>query len=405
MKRSLKRNIIGILSATVILTVVLFLSQEVVRHDDTEVLRNSYGEGEIVTEYELSIEGEEEGKTLQIEVEEQEYTQSEIQEIFREVSSRLDTIILGENESFDRVEKDLNLVSTVDGYPVQIQWQLDSYTVLNMYGEIQEKNLVEEGTLVQMQGILRYKEEESIYSRYAVVYPPTLVGTEKILHEIQKEVQKTEEASREKASFNLPQEINGKELTWRKKSQTNWYYVLLLGVAVCIYLVYREMEKVKHESKQKKEQLLRDYPGMISKFTMLLGTGATVRSTWEKIVENYEEQKEHLGTHVVYEEMAATVREIQGGTSEGEAYERFGKRCGVTAYVKFGTLLSQNLRKGSKGISEILRMEAIQSFENRKNRAKRLGEEAGTKLLIPMLGMLAVVFVIVMVPAFLSMQI
>lgn len=405
MKRSLKKKIIVILSATVLLTLVLFLSQEVFRHSDTEVMRNSYGEGEIVTEYELSIEGEEEKTALQIQVEEQEYTHGEMQDIFREISSQLDTIILGENESFDRVEKDLKLVTSVDGYPVQIQWQLDSYTVLNMYGEIREENLVEEGTLVHIQGILRYKEQESIYSRYAVVYPPTLKGTEKILYEIEKEVRRTEEASREKASFNLPQELNGKELTWRKKSQTNWYYVLILGVAVCIYLVYREMEKVKREHKQRKEQLLRDYPGMISKFTMLLGTGATVRSSWEKIVENYEEQKEALGVHVVYEEMATTIREIQGGASEGEAYERFGKRCGVTAYVKFGTLLSQNLRKGSKGISEILRMEAIQSFENRKNRAKRLGEEAGTKLLIPMLGMLAVVFVIVMVPAFLSMQI
>jgi hypothetical protein len=66
--------------------------------------------------------------------------------------------------------------------------------------------------------------------------------------------------------------------------------------------------------------------------------------------------------------------------------------------------LSQNLRKGGKGISEILRVEAIQSFENRKSTAKRLGEEAGTKLLMPMLGMLAVVLIMVMIPAFLTMQ-
>ena len=59
----------------------------------------------------------------------------------------------------------------------------------------------------------------------------------------------------------------------------------------------------------------------------------------------------------------------------------------------------------SKGLSDMMRMEAIQAFENRKSTAKRLGEEAGTKLLIPMVGMLAVVFIMVMVPAFLSMQI
>ena len=46
-----------------------------------------------------------------------------------------------------------------------------------------------------------------------------------------------------------------------------------------------------------------------------------------------------------------------------------------------------------------------QIFEERKARAKRLGEEAGTKLLVPMFFMLAVVLVIVIVPAFMSVQI
>ena len=73
-------------------------------------------------------------------------------------------------------------------------------------------------------------------------------------------------------------------------------------------------------------------------------------------------------------------------------------------YMRLGALLSQNLRKGTRGLTQMLRMEAIQAFEERKARAKRLGEEAGTKLLAPMFLMLAVVLVIVIVPAFLSIQ-
>ena len=42
--------------------------------------------------------------------------------------------------------------------------------------------------------------------------------------------------------------------------------------------------------------------------------------------------------------------------------------------------------------------------EERKNQVKKLGEEAGTKLLLPMFLMLAVVLVIVIIPAFLSVQ-
>ena len=43
------------------------------------------------------------------------------------------------------------------------------------------------------------------------------------------------------------------------------------------------------------------------------------------------------------------------------------------------------------------------AFEERKNLAKKQGEEAGTKLLLPMFMLLAIVMVIVVVPAFMSL--
>lgn len=399
----MKKKIIWILALSGILAAVLFLMENVFTDSKSVIMRNTYGEGEKVAEYEVKVDGETE-EMLQIKVGEQEYSSKEIQEIFRDVMDKLDKVVLGENESFDHVEKNLNLVTSLKGYPVQIQWQLDSYSVMNLYGELLEDNLVKEGTLVELRATISYRDEEAIYVQHANVYPLTRKGADKLLYEITREVKRLEKETRQEESFSLPEEIDGRRLTWSQKKENRWYYVLLLGIVLSIYIGYRESEKVKIEKRQRVEELLRDYPGMISKFTMLLSTGTTVRSAWEKIVQNYENQKEGMGTHTVYEEMAVSLRQMQGGVSEAEVYERFGKRCGVTVYVKFGTLLSQNLRKGSKGISDILRMEAIQSFENRKSTAKRLGDEAGTKLLMPMLGMLAVVFIMVMVPAFLSMQ-
>lgn len=403
MKKRLKRKILLILTVTILLSALLFMAEHIFVDSEAVVVRNSYGEGKKNLEYEVTVDGELE-ETLQIEVGEQEYTAKEIQKMFREITNKLSEVVLGENKSFDRVERNLNLVTRLEGYPVQIQWQLDSYSAMNLYGEIQEKNLVEEGTVVELRATLSYQEEESIYIQHARIYPLTRTGVDKLWYEIGEKVKCLEEATRKDGSFSLPTEIDGKKLTWSPKQESRWYYVLLLGIVLCIYLAYHEHQKAQQIKVRRTEELLRDYPGMISKFTMLLSCGTTVRNAWEKIVQNYERHKESLGVHAVYEEMAVSLREIQGGVSEAEAYEHFGKRCGVTSYMKFGMLLSQNLRKGSKGISEMLRMEAIQSFENRKSIAKRLGEEAGTKLLMPMLGMLAVVFIIVMIPAFLSMQ-
>ena len=116
---------------------------------------------------------------------------------------------------------------------------------------------------------------------------------------------------------------------------------------------------------------------------------------------------ENIYTHfrTVYEEMRYTMNELKNGRPESECYEAFGRRCESPVYRKFGMLLNQNLRKGTKGLTNLLQREAQEAFEERKNMAKKLGEEAGTKLMIPLFLMLAVVFVIVTVPAFLTIQI
>lgn len=399
----MKKRIIIILIVSAVLSFVLFLLEYVFADKQPVVWRNTYGDGKKVAEYEVTVDGQK-GAIIEIEVGEREYTSQEIQEIFEEAMEKLDEVVLGENESFNHVEQNLKLVSTLEDYPVHIEWQVDVNPVMNLFGQIQEEHVTPEGTLVELRAILSYREEEAIYVRHANVYPVARKGMEKVMHEIEQEVKHLEEGTRGNENFKLPAEVNGQVLSWSQKREHRWYYVLVLGIAISIYLVYHEHEKVKQEKQRRVDELMREYPGMMSKLTMLISAGTTVRSAWEKIVQNYERQKESMGEQTVYEEMLTTLREMQGGVPEAECYERFGKRCGVTTYVKFGTMLSQNLRKGSKGVSDSLRMEAIQSFENRKSTAKRLGEEAGTKLLMPMLGMLAVVFIMVMVPAFLSMQ-
>ncbi len=49
-----------------------------------------------------------------------------------------------------------------------------------------------------------------------------------------------------------------------------------------------------------------------------------------------------------------------------------------------------------------MRSECKDALQERKANARRLGEEAGTKLLLPMIMMLAIVMVVIIVPAFVS---
>lgn len=79
-----------------------------------------------------------------------------------------------------------------------------------------------------------------------------------------------------------------------------------------------------------------------------------------------------------------------------------GRRFGLSQYKMLSVLLVQNLRKGNENLLELLEREAASVTEERKRNAKVQGEEAGIKLLLPMVMQLIVVLIILMVPAFLN---
>ena len=205
--------------------------------------------------------------------------------------------------------------------------------------------------------------------------------------------------------MSLPASVDGQQVIWKYVTDFRAVGILLLGTILAMLCYAAEGQRKKEEDKARKKQMEFDYPQLISRFTLYLGAGLPVINAWSKIVQSYEEEEKRNGRREIYEEMAYTMHEISSGASESECYERFGERCGLTKYRKFGTLLSQNLKKGSRGISELLKQEAFQAFEERKDFAKKLGEEAGTKMLAPMFLMLGVVLVIIVVPAFFSVQI
>lgn len=56
-----------------------------------------------------------------------------------------------------------------------------------------------------------------------------------------------------------------------------------------------------------------------------------------------------------------------------------------------------------KNLQQQLQAEMADALEQRKNLALQLGEEAGTKLLLPLFLMLGIIMVMIMVPAMMTM--
>ena len=155
------------------------------------------------------------------------------------------------------------------------------------------------------------------------------------------------------------------------------------------------------ESEKKKQEEKRKYPEILQKITLYLEAGLTVRAAVNKIAEDYEQtRKKGAKEQAAYEELLIAVREIRMGVSEGAAYEKFGKRTGVREYIRLSTFLTQNVKKGSTMLLQQLREEAKEAEEMRMRNARKLCEEASTKLLLPMIMLLLVVMILIMFPAF-----
>ena len=88
-----------------------------------------------------------------------------------------------------------------------------------------------------------------------------------------------------------------------------------------------------------------------------------------------------------------------------QAIENFGIRAGQKDYRRLAMMLTQSIKKGSKELLINLEKEEEHAFEMRKQKAIKAGEEASTKLLLPMGGMLLIVILILVVPALMQMNV
>ena len=201
--------------------------------------------------------------------------------------------------------------------------------------------------------------------------------------------------------YYLPDQWDGKHLEWKKPSDTSGSLISAMALVAALALVVLKKREEQTEIIKRQEQMLMDYPGLIMKFTLLVQAGLTARKAFQRIAADYS-RKEKKEKRYIYEEIRITCFEMDSGISEADAYRRFGERCGQVKYKTLATLLIQNLQRGSRYLSDLLEKEAIEAWDERKRKARVLGETAATKLLLPMVLMLLVVMMIIMVPAVLS---
>lgn len=365
--------------------------------------RNGHGQGD--ERYEVLVDGLEQNEVaVAVSVGEKIYTQEEADHIFEIVISGLGERILGENSSLEEVRKDLNLISGIEEYGIRIRWETEDASLLDSFGTVYNQKAHKKGTEIVLKALLTDGIHEKDGDFLVKVYPPVLTAGEEMIAEFQSAVETIDRIQRTEESLVLPEEYKGMELRYRTGASSDHRIMLVLGILLAALCSIKDQVKERQATKCRQQQLLLDYSEILSKLMIFISAGMTVRLAWERITEDYEKgvKQKRRPVRYAYEEMSRTMYQLKSGTPESQAYSAFGRKCGLQPYRKLISLLEQNRRTGTKNLRDMLQAELASAFEQRKNLAKRLGEEAGTKLLLPLFMMLGIVMVMIVVPAFLS---
>lgn len=362
-----------------------------------QILRPKTGEGEKEVKLLVKMKGgeREETEEINLQVEERRLDYEEYEKEVKEAEKYLDENVLGENLSVDYVDKPLKLIKKLPDSHLKLDWELGINSYIAEDGSIKDRE-IKEGTLIKITALLTYEDWETEYEMHFMLYPPKKTWEELAKKSLREGILRENDISSRMAFLTLP-ELEGSVSFYYEEPETKYNgTVLLFGISVSILLVPVVLENVGKSVKKRELQMMLDYPEIVNKFTLLLGAGLTIPMAWKRIVKEYEKKGKF---RYAYEEAKRALRDMDNGTSPGEAIEDFGKRIRLVPYMKFSSLIVQNMKKGTENLLTLLEYEAAEAFRERKETAKRLGEQAGTKLLFPMIIFMGIVFGIILLPA------
>ncbi|MBR5355801.1 MAG: hypothetical protein IK121_02650 [Lachnospiraceae bacterium] len=332
---------------------------------------------------------------IEFSVNQRDYTKEECEELFENNKERIIKEMLGENKELTNITEDINLYEKIKGLPFDFSFTFDDYTIVSETGEI----LTTEESVLKVSILAQYKDFNDSLIVKVLVKPGPGVMMRAYKNELMAKLRDSLNVA--DSEVYLPKEIDGKAVGYRvPEKKRNPIYLFGAMVASVSCILGQKKDEKKANEKRKKE-IMKEYPALLQKMSLYQATGMTIRNVWNAIY--LEGLKKKGKKSPLYAEMGVSINELQSGISEPLVYRHFGERVKTTEMVRFTALLSQNLRKGSSSLKKLLEEESERAFVYKKQTAIKEGEEAGTKLLFPMMFLLIDILIIIMVPAFWTM--
>lgn len=339
--------------------------------------------------------------SLRLDVNTKQLTEDEAQEIFAQAAGILPDRIKGENLSLEQVRSDLVLPTALEEWGIQMLWRSGNPDYIDNAGRLIEGRMMTVPETAVLEVTMTLQEYRCTQEVTVCIYPEEEPSWEERLAD---QLERLEADSRNEETLILPEYFEGEQIRFVTPADNSKKAALaLLPAVVGLVILNQGSQKEDKRRKQRREEIMADYPELIIKMTVLYQAGLSMRGVWERI--GADARKKGGKLRPIYEEVCFACNCMAEGISEPEAYRQFGQRCSTSSCLKLGNLLAGNVRRGTRQLSELMAQESARAWELRKQRARRSGEKAGTKMLIPMFMMFGVVLAMVVIPAFYSFMI
>lgn len=398
-EKSLYAQVRLILAATVIFLILLGLLgiSYITRDRRIMITRNQRGGGE--KEEQIKFRTEQGEEVYNLRVRPRGYAEREIPQAFKRAEQYVTARLKGKNSSLNQVSDNLRMPEEIPGENMAVQWESEDPTIIDESGKVFSKN-VKRPVIVLIYAKITCQDQSRVLSYPVCVVPGNAKEPVFAKTKIIKKLKEIENESLEKEQFVIPKSLGGGTISLPSK-ESRFPAVIVIGSTVIVFLWYRESEKYRKEGARTLEDSRQEYPQIITQMTLFLGAGMSVPSALSAVAEGYRRnfEKGRQRKIFVYEEIEKTCRQISFGVSQTDAFYQMGKELELPAYQKLSVLLVQSITRGSKDLFMQLKQEEEGAFFQRKECAKRKGEEASTKLLGPMMIMLSVILALLMFPA------
>lgn len=383
----------------------------------------------------LNADGLPKDYVYNIQVKEMLYTQSEAEKLLEEAKAQIDSdFACGINNSQLQMQGELRvetsseatgihkqqeqvanadyestpykmntIVPARDSYvsdKVEAEWSFSPSGYIDTNFEIREKEIPKEGVVINAFVTLTCGTYEERYTFAFLIEQKELTQEEQFITSLD-EYFETEMQKEGNSEILLPKELNGVSLHWTKQEESISLKVFCFGIVVLLLLHFREKEQKEEQKREYLKGMEQDYPEIVGSLSVLMGAGMGFKQAWNVMTGQYIRKTKRDGSEkrAGWEEVLLVNRKIQEGAGEKEALLQMMERIPLMCYHRLIRMLLLYRENGAKGLCEMLDKEAQQAYEQRMLYVRKLGEEASTKLLMPMMIMLFIVMAIVLLPA------